>query len=447
MTPWHMVFMLQDNGFEAYFIGGCVRDMAMRKHPKDLDIVTSATPKDIIKIFRGSGQHIKLVGHQFGVVMVDNVEIATYRSDRYFGLNDKNCSVTYASTLQEDVARRDFTINQIAWNPRTGEVVDIFNGIEDINKKLIKFIGEPKQRIFEDPNRIIRACRFKALIGGEFEEETFKALEKYSDYIESHIKVERIRLEILKAMSSIKESSEFFKALYSIGGLKYILPSLDKCFGQEGGPYHAEDVNVHCLASGDHVNTKRPLIKLAGYLHDVGKPISARTNPMTQKVWFEGHEQTGRVAVQEDLTNLKFSRDEISFISNLVGLHMRVANERRSPKGIRRTLKALAEANLKWQDLVRVAISDKMGGTMAKQNYRIGDIKKLAKAFRAEIKRKPVSKFSDLAIDGFEIMKLTGLKPGKEVGKILEFLMEQTLENPELNNIEDLSKLSMEYKV
>jgi hypothetical protein len=223
--------------------------------------------------------------------------------------------------------------------------------------------------------------------------------------------------------------------------LKYILPSLDDSYLHPGGPYHIEDVYDHCMMAGDHVSTKYPLIKLAGYLHDVGKPISSRINPRTDDLWFVGHEQTGHTAVIEDLSHLKFSNDEISYVSNLVKNHMRISHERTSPKGVRRTLKTLSDDNLTYKDLVRVAISDKMGGLKARETYRMRDIYNLVKAFKTEINRKSVSKFSDLAIDGFKVMEVTGLKPGKEVGEILKYLMDCVLDDPELNDAEKLINL------
>lgn len=435
MKPLEIIFKLQHKGFQAYYIGGAVRDMLMGLDPKDFDIVTSARPDEIIDIFKD--QKIKEVGKSFGVVLIDEIEVATYRTDKYHGLNDKNCEIKYADSLEEDTSRRDLTINQIAYDPIAGKFIDYHKGLRDLNDKMIRFIGDPRHRIFEDPNRIIRACRFKAKIDGDFDSETFEHLKQYSDYIDTVVAPERIRLEILKAMT-IKKASIFFNALNDIGGLIYVLPSLQNCYLHPGGPYHIEDVFDHCMMSGDHAHVKNPLIKLAAYLHDVGKPISSRINPRTDDLWFEGHDETGCGAIINDLTNLKFSNEEIAFVSRLAKNHMRINHERIGPKGIRRTLKTLSDDGLTYKDLVRVAICDKMGGLKGRVHYKLRDIYDLVKVFKTEINRKAVSKFSELTIDGFEVMELTGLKPGKEVGEILKWLLDLVVDDPELNEKEIL---------
>jgi tRNA nucleotidyltransferase/poly(A) polymerase len=441
MKEIEVVKRLQQKGFKAFFVGGCVRDMLMGLNPKDIDIVTSANPDEIIDIFKD--QNVKEVGKNFGVILVNDIEVATFRLDKYFGGSDKNCEITFVKSLEEDVQRRDLTCNGLALDPITNIIYDYVNGQEDIKNKIIRFIGNSHHRIIEDPNRIIRACRFNAKIDGNFESDTFENLCKYSDYIESLVAPERIRLEILKAME-IKKASIFFRNLYEIDGLKYIFPSLNKAYLHPGGPYHIEDVFDHCMMAGDHIQTKYPLIKLAGYLHDIGKPISCRINPGTNDIWFEGHEETGAKASSEELLNLRFSIDESKYISNLVGLHMRINHERLGPKGVRRTLRALSEAGITYKELLRVSIGDKMGGLKSQKTYRIGEVKTLAKSFRDEINRKPTTKYSDLKVNGNDIMDITGLKPGKQIRVILDYLMDQTLENPELNNIEDLTKLIKE---
>lgn len=443
MTAEDIVLKLQDSGQEAYLVGGCVRDMLLGLKPKDKDIATSATPSQIMEIFKN--EKIKSYGKSFLVTVVDNIEVATFRTDVYTGLNDKNVEVVQAKSAREDALRRDFTINALFLNPKTNEIIDYVDGQTDLKNRIIRFVGDPKHRIWEDPNRIIRACRFLAKIDGNFDPLTFEFLKNYSDYIESLVSPERIRIEILKAME-IKKASLFFRALFDIGALKYIFPSLNRCYDLNGGPYHIEPVFDHCVASGDHARTKYPLIKLAAYLHDVGKGISCRMNPKTQDVWFEGHEETGCEAAIEELNNLRFSNEEISYISSLVKLHMRIARERLSPKGVRRTLTSLREVNIPYQDLLRVSICDKMGGYKSRTYYNISDVYHLAKAFKQEVNRKnPVSAFCDLKVNGYDIMEITGLKPGKEVGEILKRLMDLVLDRSELNEKETLKNIVYEW--
>jgi tRNA nucleotidyltransferase/poly(A) polymerase len=434
----YIITKLQDLGFESYIVGGYVRDMILGLECKDKDIVTSATPDQLEEIFKDD--EIKTYGKSFLVTFINGIEVATFRTDVYKGLNDKHVSIKNA-TAEEDANRRDFTINAIFYDPITKKIIDYVNGQEDLQKRIIRFNGNAKKRIWEDPNRIIRACRFVAKINGDFSDETYEALVDCSDYIETMINPERIRLEILKAME-IKKASIFFRALYDIGGLKYIFPSLDKSYLHNGGPYHIEDVFDHCMMAGDHASTKDKLVKLTAYLHDIGKPISSRINPYTNDIWFEGHEETGRDAAIKELENLRFSNEEINIISNLIYLHMRISNERLQPKAIRRTLKMLNDFNIPYQKLLRVSICDKMGNLKAQQYYRLRDVYQLSKSFRNEVFRKdPTNKFTDLKINGYDVMEKTGLKPGKEVGNILQHLLDLVIDNPELNDKEKLFRL------
>lgn len=441
MTAIEIIKTIQNKGFEAYFVGGFVRDMLMKCPSDDIDIVTSATPDEIEDIFKNNDP--KLVGKNFGVVIVDDIEIATFRKDRYLGLSDKNVEISYAKTLEEDVSRRDFTINAIAFDPIKNKIFDFHNGQEDLKNGIIRFINDPGLRINEDPNRIVRACRFLAKIDGRFEDNTFHALKTYSKYLESHVAVERLRLEVLKAMK-IKKASIFFRALHDIEGLSILFPSLDKTFLHPGGPYHIEDVFDHCMMAGDHCTTKYPLVKLAAYLHDIGKPISCRINPRTDDIWFEGHEETGEIAAKEELENLRFSNDEVNLISGLIRFHMRIGRSRMQPKGIRRTLKVLSDRNIDYIDLLRVSVCDMMGNLKSSQYYKITDVYQLIKDFRTEINRKPANKFSDLKIDGFKIMEITEVKPGKVIGLILNKLMDLVIDEPELNTEEILTEKTIE---
>ena len=441
MNTIEILSKLQDLGYETYYVGGCVRDMILDIPYNDIDIATSATPDELIKIFKD--QEIKTFGKSFLVTFINGIEVATFRTDQYNGLNDKNVQIKISSA-EEDASRRDFSINAIFYDPNTKKIIDYVNGQEDLQRRIIRFNGEPKHRIWEDPNRIIRACRFVAKINGDFEDKTYEALTDYGDYVNTAIKPERIRLEILKAME-IKKASIFFRALNDIGVLKYILPSLDKSYLHNGGPYHIEDVFDHCMMAGDHASTKDPLIKLAAYLHDIGKPISSRINPHTNDIWFEGHEETGRDAAIKELEDLKFSNEEINIISNLIYLHMRISNERLQPKGVRRTLKVLNDFGIPYQKLLRVSICDKMGGLKSQQHYRLSDVYQLAKSFRTEVNRKDsVGKYSDLKVNGKDVMEVTGLTPGKEVGEVLKYLFELIIDNPELNEKETLIRLIKE---
>lgn len=442
MTAEEIILKLQDLGFEAYLVGGCVRDMLLGIKCKDKDITTSASPDQLEEIFKD--REFKTFGKSFLVSFIDGIEVSTFRTDKYFGKSDKNVKIEKTISAESDVVRRDFTLNSLLYDPASKKIIDYVNGQKDLQNKIIRFNGNPIERIWEDPNRIIRACRFLSKIDGKFEDKTFETLKDKSYYISKLIKPERIRLEIIKAMSD-KKSSLFFNALHDIDGLKYIFPSLDKTYLHDGGPYHLEYIFDHCMMAGDHCATRFPLVKLAAYLHDIGKPISSRENPQTKEIWFEGHERTGSDASKVELEKLRFSNEEINLISNLILLHMRISSERLGPKGIRRTLKSLKEVDVNYKDLLRVSICDKMGGLRSRTKYTFKDIFELVKSFRNEIFRKnKTTEFSDLKVNGNDAMEITGLKPGKEVGEILKYLLDLTIDNPELNEKEKLIELMKE---
>jgi len=419
-------------GYDAYIVGGAVRDIFLGIKFKDVDIVTSATPDEIIEIF--SDRKVKTVGKSFNVVLVDGIEVATYRHDKYNGLSSKNVEISFAETLEEDLSRRDLTVNSLAFCQYTGDIVDPFNGREDLKNKIIRFTGDAKQRIYEDPDRIIRACRFLAKLNGTFENETFEALKEYSHLIKDHVSPERIRMEILKAMS-IPKASLFFNALHDIGALQYIFPKLNLSFGLEHGKYHNEDVGTHNLLCGDNISNRCVYLKLSGYLHDVGKVESYEN--IEGDVSFKGHEKAGYEIVKNELQNLKFSINEVNFISNLVKLHMRNYT---TPKSIRRFLRVCDENKVTYRDVLRLRIADRKAN-LKRTKFNISDIKDIINRIEFEQQKEPPNKFGDLKINGNEIMEITGLKPGKEVGKILKYLLDLVTDNPELNIKEDLKEL------
>ena len=194
-------------GYHAYVVGGAARDILSGREPEDVDIVTNATPDEIEILFQE--QSVKAVGKSFGVVLVDGYEVAKFRQDRYSGLSDKACEVSFVENIEDDLSRRDLTINAMALCDLSGDIIDPHNGRSDLKKRRIRFVGNPRERIFEDPNRIVRACRFLARIDGRFDPETFEDLREFGHYVRDHVAVERVRTEIMKAMK-IRRASRFF---------------------------------------------------------------------------------------------------------------------------------------------------------------------------------------------------------------------------------------------
>jgi len=443
MTAEEIIKKLHSNNFEAYLVGGCVRDLILGIESKDKDIVTNASPDEIENIFKN--QKIKFVGKSFLVTFVDDIEVATYRKDRYSGYSDKDVNIEKASTLEEDIIRRDLTINGLALDIRNKSIIDYIGGIEDLKNKTIKFIGNPFDRIKEDPNRIIRACRFKAKINGKFDKQTFEALETTSHYVERFVSPERIRIEILKAML-IEKASIFFESLLEIKALQYMFPEMVRCFNHPHGKYHSEHIFQHLMLVGDHISTENSLLKLTGYLHDIGKPKACGINPKTNKMWFNQHEEIGSNILKYDLERLKFSNEEISYIRNLIELHMRSIFSKLTPKGVRRLLRDLNERNIPYDDLIKLQVADRCGNLKVK-SYGKDRIRKMYENVEKELNREdPVHIFSNLKVNGYDIMKTLNIPPGKKVGEILKYLFDLVVDNPKLNDKDKLIEIIKDLK-
>jgi len=437
-TPKYIVDKLRQNGFETYVVGGAVRDFLRGVESKDVDITTSATSDKIEELFK---EHkVKTRGKSFKVVFVDGIEVATFRTDKYFGLSDKNVKVSVAKTIGEDLARRDLTINSLAMFQDTNEIIDKFGGREDLKNKIIRFVGNPEKRIYEDPNRIIRACRFLTLIEGRFAESTKEALKKYSYFVKNYVDVERIAIEIMKSMNCRKPSI-FFLALHEIGALNYIFPSLDRCFNHDHGPYHGEDIFSHNMMCGDYISKKYPLLRLSGYLHDVGKIISAVQDINTREFHFKGHDKSGAVEVRKDLEKLKFSTKDINYVASITELHMR---DFESPKAVRRSLQYLADREIDYKDILRIRTADKKAN-LIRGRLSISEVRDIITKINTELIRESPNNFKHLKLDGNEIMKITGVPQGKLIGDILKFLLHNVVDNPELNNKDSLKELIFHF--
>lgn len=436
-----IVHKLRREGFEAYFVGGCVRDRVARRirpelretlETKDYDVATNAPLRAVRDIF-GSENH-KFAGESFGVSLVGGIEVAGYRCDLH-GV-DHSWETQPTSSLREDLARRDLTINSMAMNPRTGEVIDPSGGTRDIREGVIRFNGSPDRRIDEDPVRMIRAVRFAAKL--EF---TIASSDSHA-IMQNHFKLrrvplERLRLELMKAMELPGVNAALFvEKMQYLGLLSWVLPSLSATEGVEGGQHHNESVFVHNVAAGMHTPTKCPLVRLAALLHDVGKAATILKDPDGQ-ISFHGHEHVGEQLVARDLKRLKFPTKEWQFVSRLVGMHMRTL-EGSGPKGRRRLLRDLRERDLTWRDYVRMRIADR-SGNLAKKPFGFGDIKRIILMFdEMHEARGSALSVGDLMVSGRDVMEVLGIGPGPQVGAVLRRLFEEVLDNPSLNSREQL---------
>ncbi len=433
-----IVRCLCEKGWDAYIAGGAARDMLCGEKPMDYDVVTDA-PYEIVKaLFQN--RKVSLVGESFKVCIVDGVEVATYRKDTYFGLSNKNCEIKEANSIEEDLARRDLTINAIAVCPYTGDVVDHHGGIDDLRNRVIRFTGNPKDRIYEDPCRILRACRFLAKIQGTFDPETRQALEKHRKLVLHYVAPERIRLEILKALKYPK-ASLFFDALHEIDLLQDIFPGLDACYGHAGGPYHDETLDQHFKAVGDYLTIRKPLLRLCGYLHDIGKPPAAAM--VDQKLNFIGHERLGAEMVINELENLRFSRKEVIYVSHLIRHHMRSVDANISNKAVRRLLKKLKDDGVDWKDWLMLKVADSMGN--AKKTTRPADIGRMVLKIWRQLKpmaENTALSINDLKVNGNDLKEAFDLDTGPEIGRLLAKLLDRVLDDPKLNSRSRLLRLA-----
>lgn len=438
-TAYRIIERLNEKGFEAYVAGGAARDTLNGDVPVDFDVVTDALPRQIETLFRK--ERVRTVGVSFKVCLVNGVEVSTYRSRRGYGRSTRNRTPIFAGTLKEDLACRDLTINSLAYSPITGETVDLFGGVHDLENGIIRFTRSADERIVEDPCRIVRACRFMAKYEARFEEETLQSLKRLSPRLVEKVSPERIRLEIVKALSCDRPSL-FFRALRKIGALAHILPGLDACYGCDGGPYHAETVWDHSLYTVDAAPKKFPMLRLAALLHDIGKPVAAREK--SGKLTFIGHEMDSCKLACSHMRRLKFSNDDIAFVTGLVKLHMRTLEPETTPRAIRRLIKALNDERVDYRDWIRLRIADRKAN-LKRENYTLAETRSIMCRIDRELNPKSGKQalsVRDLEIDGKEIMALLSLPQGPEIGRVMEALLERVLEDPSLNRKEALRRIA-----
>jgi len=309
---------LHSRGHQAYFVGGCVRDLLLQTLPKDFDIATSATPREILAIFPGS----VLVGAHFGVVVVaENIEVATFRSDHSYEDGRRPTYVEFETDPRQDVLRRDFTINALLLDPTTNQIYDFVNGRSDLDARLIRAIGDPAARFREDHLRLLRAVRFAARLGFTIEPVTLAAMRDLAP-LAARVSAERTRDEISRILTS-GSARAGFELLDSTGLLPPLLPEISAMKGVEQPPqFHPEgDVWTHTLLMLEGLPAGTPLtLALGVLLHDVGKPSTFR---VADRIRFDGHVEAGVEIARGLLNRLRFSNDEIAQVEALIGNHMR----------------------------------------------------------------------------------------------------------------------------
>jgi poly(A) polymerase len=317
-TAIQIAVRLREHGFEAWLVGGCVRDLVLGREPKDYDISTDATPDQLLQIF----PRAQLVGAQFGVVLVEGVEVATFRSDHSYRDGRHPSGVTFETDPKQDVLRRDFTINGLLLDPAdlNSSVVDYVGGLADIRRRMIRTIGDPEQRFEEDHLRMLRAIRFAARFGFEIEPATLAAIQKSHKQI-TRVSPERIRDELVRILTE-GAPRRGFELLDASGLLSDILPEVTAMKGVEQPPeFHPEgDVWTHTLIMLEGLREPTPTLALGVLLHDVGKPGTFR---IADRIRFDGHVELGERIARDILTRLRFSNADIDQVIALIANHMR----------------------------------------------------------------------------------------------------------------------------
>ncbi len=435
---------LEKAGFEAFLVGGCVRDLILNRKPKDWDVTTNAKPEEIIALFpktfyENTFGTVGVVDEETADETLKVTEVTPYRLESGYSDNRHPDSVSFSHKIEDDLQRRDFTINSLAYSVSKEELLDLYDGQKDIKDKTVRTVGKPVTRFTEDGLRILRAVRFSAELGFEIHTDTEKAVLENAHLLKN-ISLERIRDEFTKIIMSGNPMKGLL-AMKKLGLLKYVVPELEQTIGVEQNRAHAYDVWEHLIRSVQHSAEKNyPLeIRLSALFHDISKPESRRWG-REQNTWtFYGHEVLGARTVRKILTNLRYPTKVIEKVVTMVRWHMFFSDtEQITLSAVRRMIVNVGPTNI-W-DLMNVRICDRIGTGRPKEDpYRL----RKYHAMIEEALRDPVS-VGMLKIDGKKIMEVTRVTPGPKIGFTLHALLEEVLEDPTKNTVEYLENRSKE---
>ena len=426
---------------EFFLVGGLVRDSVLTVLEKksdmveslsgnDWDIATSIHPECIIL------PNFKVIptGIEHGTVTVVRgnfkAEITTYRFD--MECDGRHAKIAYANTIEEDLSRRDFTINAMAVNLKTHELVDYFGGCEDILSKTIRTVGDSDTRFREDGLRLMRGARFAAHINGKPDRNCEEAMRRNASLIDG-ISAERIQSEIMKIMET-ENPGVAIGILRNTGILKRILPELDSCFGIKQNQWHSDDVGVHSVLAMEEVSSKHPLLRFTALLHDIGKPGKKQYLEDRKDYVFYDHQNLGAELAEKIFRRLKFSNEQTEFAVNIIKEHMFAVNEDMGKKPVRRMLQKLGSGNLR--DLIRLRIADRAGNRNKPRTLEPGLYRYIRMIKEIERDRDALN-VSDLVINGDDLKK-KGLNPGPIFKEIFDYLVDLVIDDPARNNREFL---------
>jgi tRNA nucleotidyltransferase (CCA-adding enzyme) len=474
----HVTMTLQKAQFEAYLVGGCVRDMILGNTPKDWDIATNAHPHEVQGLFPHTYYEndfgtVGIVNDETEDQSLKNIEVTTYRLEGDYSDNRHPDKIEFGKTIEDDLNRRDFTMNAIAISLEEGQkdiskpphlsscgvphvtntkdilkdkrcggkghIVDPYSGLKDIENRVIRTVLEPEKRFSEDALRIMRAVRFSSTLDFQIEEGTRKAMETLHMKL-GEISKERIREEFTKIIMSDRPEYGLTE-LHELNLMQYMVPELEKAIGVEQGGVHVYDVWNHSLkALQGSANKGFGLeTRLASLFHDIGKPKTRRAGGKNKEWTFFGHDAVGAKMVREIMDDLKFPRETTDTVAKLVRNHMFFSDtEQITLSAVRRMIRNVGKENI-W-DLINLRITDRIGNKTPKEEpYRLRKYKSMIE----EVMRDPIS-VGMLEIDGNKILEVTHETPGPKVGYILHALLEEVLEDPKLNTKEYMERRAVE---
>ncbi|MGN0145536.1 MAG: CCA tRNA nucleotidyltransferase [Clostridium sp.] len=425
----YIIDVLKNNGYEGYMVGGCVRDLLLKREPNDYDITTNAKPEIVASLF----DKVILTGLKHGTVTIilnnNQYEVTTYRMDGDYQDSRHPENVTFVNDIKEDLSRRDFTINAMAYNEENG-LVDYFNGIEDLNNKIVRTVGDPVKRFNEDSLRMLRAVRFSVQLDFRIDKSTMEAVKKLSRKIQN-ISKERIREEFNKII--IKDPWGL-KILHECRLLGYIVEELEKSYGlDQNNPYHIYDLFEHSIRSSCYIKDDLTL-RLTMLLHDLGK-LKTRTIDDKGISHYYGHAKESEHMAECILRNLKYDNNTISKVKKLIYYHDCEFKKKLSVKKIMNIIGAEL-----FKDLMMVKRADISAQNPIYEKERICSLDNIEKIYNEIINEKECFQLKDLDISGNDLIEL-GVNKGRDIGIMLNFLLESVMKNNEYNSKENLIKL------
>lgn len=415
-----VIYMLESKGYNAYIVGGYLRDILLGRKSQDIDITTDALPKEIIDVFKDSYKVIE-TGVKYGTVTViieaSPIEITTFRSEQDYIDGRRPQNISFEKDIKADLSRRDFTVNAMAYNDKDG-LIDLFGAKRDLEDKIIRCVGNPRQRFKEDKLRMLRAVRFATTFDFKIEDETFKAIKEYSQYL-NEISIERINAELSK-MLLVQKPSKAMLLLKKTGLLKNILPVIDDMYGfSQQNPYHEKDLFFHTMDVLDSVRDDL-VLRLAALFHDSGK-LYTKTVDENNIGHFYGHSELSFEIARDNLRRLRYSNNTIELVALLCKKHM-IDTRNITKKGIRKLISLFGKDYIYYLiELQRAdSSSTTLGGDDALKN-KVDEV----------LAEEDIFSLKDMDIDGNDVKNL-GYK-GKEIGNILKYLFDKVMENPKIN--------------